>query len=120
MKIAISSQGKDMESAIDTRFGRARYFIVVDTETDSFTLHDNEQNLNALQGAGIQAAKNVTDFGAQAVISGNIGPNAFATLNAAEIDVYTGAFGMVQDAVTAFKEGTLKKTEKSNVQGHWM
>ncbi|HUT62534.1 MAG TPA: NifB/NifX family molybdenum-iron cluster-binding protein, partial [Anaerolineae bacterium] len=106
MKIAISSQGKDMESAIDPRFGRTRYFIVVDTETGSFTLHDNEQNLNALQGAGIQAAKNVTDFGAQAVISGNIGPKAFATLNAAEIDVYTGAFGMVQDAVTAFKEGT--------------
>ena len=120
MKIAISSQGKDLASAIDPRFGRARYFIVVDSETGSFTLHNNEQNLNALQGAGIQAAKNVTDFGAQAVISGNVGPKAFATLDAAGIDVYIGASGTVQDAVNAFKEGALRKTEKSNVQGRWM
>ena len=120
MKIAISAQGKDLASSIDLRFGRAQYFIVFDTETDSFISHNNEQNLNALQGAGIQSAKNVADFGAQAVISGNVGPKAFATLVAAGIDVYTGASGTVQDAITAFKEGTLKKSDKANVQSHWM
>ena len=119
MKVAISAQGKEMSSVIDQRFGRAKYFIVIDSETGAFTAHDNSQNLNAPQGAGIQAAKNVTDFGAEAIISGNVGPKAFATLNAAGITVYTGASGTVQETLEAFKAGNLNKTEKATVEGHW-
>jgi len=120
MKVAISTQGKDLTSAVDLRFGRTRYFIVVDTDTGDYTLHDNEQNVNALQGAGIQSAKNVADYGVQAVISGNVGPNAFHTLQAAGIDIYVGASGTAQDALNAFKAGTLQKSPKANVEGHWM
>ncbi|MBT4483898.1 MAG: NifB/NifX family molybdenum-iron cluster-binding protein [Candidatus Latescibacteria bacterium] len=119
MKIAASSQGKELSSMVDPRFGRAQYFIVVDTETGEYTSHSNEMNLNAMQGAGIQSAKNVSDFGVQAVISGNMGPNAFATLQAAGIDVYVKASGTVRDAVDAFKEGKLEKIDKANVGGHW-
>ena len=120
MKIAISSQGKEMSSTVDPRFGRARYFIVVDTETDAFTVHDNSQNLNAAQGAGIQAATNVANLGVQGVISGNVGPKAHSTLTAAEIDIYIGASGTVQDAVNAFKAGILTKADKANVRDHWI
>jgi len=119
MKIAISAQGTDLASEVDPRFGRAKYFIVVDTETNEFNVHDNAQNVNALQGAGIQAAKNVADTGAQAVVSGNVGPKAFATLNAAGIDMYVGMSGTVQDAVNAFKAGTLQKTQSANVGARW-
>ena len=119
MKVAISAQGKDMNSPVDPRFGRAKYFIVVDTETESFAAHDNSQNLNAPQGAGIQAAKNVLDLGAEAVVSGNVGPKAFDTLMTAGITVYTGASGTVRDALEAFKSEKLKKTEKATVEGHW-
>ena len=120
MKIAVSSTGKDLNSAVDQRFGRARFFIVIDTETGAFTAHDNTQNLNALQGAGIQSAKNVVDFGAKAVISGNMGPKAFSAFQAAGVDMYTGAAGTVQEAVDAFKSGTLQKAGKANVEDHWM
>ena len=120
MKVAVSSQGKDLTSAVDPRFGRAQYFVVVDTDTGDFTVQNNEQNVNAVQGAGIQAGKNVADSGAQALISGNVGPNAFATLNAAGIEVYVKASGTVQDAVDALKAGKLEKAGKANVQGHWM
>ena len=119
MKVAISAQGKEMSSVIDQRFGRTRYFIVIDSETGTFTVHDNSQNLNAPQGAGIQAAKNVLDFGAEAVISGNVGPKAFAALNAAGIKVYTGASGTVQETLEAFNAGKLNRTEKAAVEGHW-
>ena len=119
MNIAISAQGTDLNSLVDPRFGRAKYFIVVDSDTGAFTAHDNSQNLNAPQGAGIQAAKNVADFGAEVVISGNVGPKAFATLNAAGITVYTGASGTVQETLEAFKAGKLNKTDKANVEGHW-
>ena len=120
MKIAVSSTGRDLNSAVDQRFGRARFFIVIDTETGAFTAHDNTQNLNALQGAGIQSAKNVVDFGAKAVISGNMGPKAFSALQAAGVDMYTGAAGTVQEAVDAFKSGTLQNAGKANVKDHWM
>ena len=119
MKVAISAQGKDKSSIIDQRFGRARYFVVIDSDTGEFTAHDNSQNLNAPQGAGIQAAKNVTDFGAEAVISGNVGPKALAALSAAGINVYTGASGTVQETLEAFMAGKLVRTERATVEGHW-
>ncbi|MFC1489598.1 NifB/NifX family molybdenum-iron cluster-binding protein [Candidatus Latescibacterota bacterium] len=119
MKIAISSQGKDMDSRCDPRFGRAKYFVVINSETGDFTAHDNSQNLNASQGAGIQAAQNINDFEADAVISGNVGPKALKALNAAGIAVYTGAVGTVRDTLENFSSGKLAKTEKATVEGHW-
>jgi len=119
MKVAISAQGKDLDSQVDPRFGRAKYFIVVDSETESFTAHDNSLNLNAPQGAGIQSAKNVLDFGAVVVISGNVGPKAFATLSATGIKMYTGASGTVRDTLEAFRAGKLTETGKATVGGHW-
>ncbi len=119
MKMAITASGNTLASNLDPRFGRASNFIVVDTETDGFTVHDNRQNLNAAQGAGIQAAQNVVALGVQAVVSGNAGPNAFRVLNAAGIDVYLCGDGTVGDAVARFKKGELKKIEAANVDGHW-
>ena len=119
MKIAISSQGKDLNSPADPRFGRTKYFVVIDTDSGAFTAHDNSQNLNAPQGAGIQAAKNVNDLGVAAVVSGNVGPKAFAALQSAGIEIYTGASGTVQETLEAFKAGKLNKASKANVEGHW-
>ena len=120
MKIAISAQGAGLDSPVDPRFGRARYFIVADTETGGISAHDNTVNLNAAQGAGIQAAKNVADLGVQAVITGNVGPKAYTTLSAAGIDVYTGASGTVRYIIDAFRAGKLTRTERANAEGHWM
>ena len=119
MKIAISSQGKDLDSLTDPRFGRAKYFIVIETDTGHFTAYDNTQNVNAVQGAGIQAAQNVKDLDVVAVITGNIGPKALTSLNMAHITVYTGAMGTVRDTLEQYSLGKLKKTEKATVDGHW-
>ncbi len=120
MKIAVTSQGKDLSSALDPRFGRSQFFIVFDTETDSFEAVDNSQNLNAAQGAGIQAGQNIANFGAGAVITGNVGPNAFRTLSAAGIKIYLCREGTVQQALDQYKAGNLQESGQSNVQGHWM
>lgn len=120
MKIAITSQGKDLESPVDLRFGRANCFIVVDTDTGEFSVADNEQNLNAAQGAGIQAGQNVVHLGVQAVISGHLGPKAFATLQAGGVKVFTGATGTVGEAIEKFKAGDLKENAGADVEGHWV
>jgi predicted Fe-Mo cluster-binding NifX family protein len=119
MKIAVTSQGRDLNSQVDPRFGRAKAFIVIDTETDEFSVHDNTQNLNAVQGAGIQAGRTVADLGVAAVLTGNVGPKAFATLQAADIKIYPGASGTVKQAVERFKAGQLQVADGANVEGHW-
>jgi predicted Fe-Mo cluster-binding NifX family protein len=120
VKIAVSSQGTTLDSMVDPRFGRSQSFIVIDTETGEFTNHDNTQNLNAAQGAGIQAASNVINLGVEAVITGNLGPKAFATLKAGQIAMYIGAQGTIQQAVDQLKSGQLKSVSQPNVEGHWV
>lgn len=119
MKVAITAQGQDMSAAVDPRFGRAKHFIVVDTDTDQWSAHDNGQNLNAAQGAGIQAGKNIIDLEVSALITGHVGPKAFMTLQSGGVEIYTGAEGSVADALAAFKAGTLVKADGADVQGHW-
>ena len=119
MKVAITAQGTDLNSQVDPRFGRAKCFIVADTETGQFEARDNTQNLNAVQGAGIQAGKNVVDLGVQAVITGNVGPKAFDTLHAGGVKIYIGVVGTVAGALEKFKAGELQCVEKANVEGRW-
>jgi predicted Fe-Mo cluster-binding NifX family protein len=120
MRVAITSQGAEMSSATDPRFGRAKFFVVADMETGAVEAHDNAQNLNAAQGAGIQAAQNVANLGVEAVVTGNVGPKAFATLRAGNIDVCIGAAGSVEHALEQFKAGELECVTEANVEGHWV
>jgi predicted Fe-Mo cluster-binding NifX family protein len=119
MKIAVSSQGKTLNDAVDQRFGRAAGFVIVDTEDGSVTPIDNVQNLNAVQGAGIQAAKTVVDSGAEVVLTGHCGPKAFRALSAAQIKVCTGADGTVGEAVEKYKRGEFEVAGDADVEGHW-
>ena len=119
MKIAISTSGPELDAQIDPRFGRAKSFIVYDTDTAEITGVDNTQNLNAPQGAGIQAAATVARLGATVLITGHCGPKAFRALTAAGIKIYTGATGTVAAAVAQFQAGMLTLAAAADVEGHW-
>ena len=71
MKVAVTSEGATLDAAVDPRFGRAKYFILADTDADTFEAVDNVQNLNAASGAGIQSAETVVNRGAEAVVNLN-------------------------------------------------
>ena len=118
MKIAITSTGKTLDSQVDPRFGRAACFIIIDTETMDFSAIENE-NVAAGGGAGISSAKVVTDAGAEAVLTGNCGPNAERTLSAAGMKLYVGAAGTVAEAVELFKSGKVTEAAGPNVQPHF-
>jgi predicted Fe-Mo cluster-binding NifX family protein len=104
---------------MDTRFGRAKGFVIYNTETGKADYIDNNQNLESAQGAGIQSARTVIDAGAEALVTGNVGPKAFTALNSANIGIYLFNGGSINEAITAFKEGRLTKTTDANVEGHW-
>ena len=118
MKIAVTSKSNNLESEIDPRFGRCRYFLIVDTDTMSFEYLSNE-SAQASGGAGIQAAQTVAKAGVDAVVTGNMGPNAFQTLSAAGIRVFTGVNGTIKEAIEKYKKGELKKTESASVGSHF-
>ena len=119
MKVAVTAKQPALDSEIDPRFGRARCFVLMDTETGEFTTHDNHVNANAAQGAGIQAGRTVIELGAGALITGHIGPKAFDTLRAGGVRVYSGVSGTVEEAVRTLKLGGLEAVEKADVEGHW-
>ena len=119
MKIAVTSQGTDLESAVDPRFGRAAYIIIIDSDTYSFEVVDNRDNANALKGAGIQAAVTVSDKGAEILLTGHCGPNAFKALKAAKVGVVNSVSGSVRDALHAFLAGELQVAQGPDVDGQW-
>jgi predicted Fe-Mo cluster-binding NifX family protein len=119
LKIAVTSQGKDLDSPIDPRFGRAAYILLVDTLNNEVEVLDNSENVNAFKGAGIQAAVMVSDRGAKVLLTGYCGPNAFKTLNAAGIKVANDMTGTVRDAVIAYNEGKVMFADGANVEASW-
>ena len=119
MKIAVTSKGIDLDSEVDPRFGRAAYILVVDSETLSLEVLDNKENMNAFKGAGIQAAKMVSETGADVLLTGYCGPNAFKAMKAAKVGVANDATGTVREAVAAYKAGKMPLAEDANVEGQW-
>lgn len=119
MKIAVTSTGTELDSDVDPRFGRAKYIIIVDSGAFDFEVLDNKENVNALKGAGIQAASMISEKGAEVLLTGFCGPNAFKTLNAVNVGVANDATGSVREAVNAYLDGKLPLSDKANVEGQW-
>ncbi len=118
MKIAISSTGRDLNSNIDPRFGRCAYFIIIDPDTQEYEVFENE-SVSLGGGAGIQSAQFVASKGVQVVITGNCGPNAMRTLEAAGIKVITGCNGTVRQAIEDYKNGKLQPSSRPTVEEHF-
>ena len=120
MNIIITAQDDYLNNYVDVRFGRARGFLKYDTETKKITFHDNSQNLNAVQGAGIQTAQNIQDLGADVVLTGHCGPKAFRVLSLAGIKVFTGLKEKTcAKALNDYLEGKLTEATSADVEGHW-
>jgi predicted Fe-Mo cluster-binding NifX family protein len=121
MTIVVTSTGTDLKSPLDPRFGRARYFLSIDPKTNVVEVVDNKQILNVRQGAGTQAAETVSRLGADAVLTGHCGPNAFRALSAAGIRVITGLDGKtVGEAVDLYVKGEITPSADADVEGHWV
>lgn len=122
MKVAVTSYGENLSGKVDRSFGRAKWFVVVDTEKGTFEVYSNKQNVNAAQGAGIQAAQNISNLGVDVVLTGNVGPNAFRTLSAASIKMFIvdKDIETVQDALSEWKADHLQEVSEATIEGAWV
>ena len=119
MKLAVAAQSPDLNSDLAPFFGRARYFVAVNTDSDDFTVHNNAVHVKAVHAAGIQAAGAVVHLGVDAVIANNIGPKAFATLRDCYVKVYQVPGGTVREAIEKARAEQLEPATVANVEGHW-
>ena len=118
MKICVTSIGDNIDSDVDPRFGRCKYFLIIDTDSMNVKPISNDGMMTS-GGAGIQAAQMVAKTGAKTVITGNIGPNAFQTLKAADIKIITGVNGKIKDVVERFNQGKLEEIDSPSVGSHF-
>ena len=118
-KIAISSEGPDLDARVDPRFGRAAGFAIVDPDTLAYEYVDNGASQVMAQGAGIQAAEIVAATGARVLLTGFVGPKAFQALSAAGIKIGQNVDNLtVREAVKRFQAGDVPVAEAPNSRGH--
>ncbi len=118
MKICITSQGNDLEAQVDPRFGRCQYFFIVDTDTKETDALENP-NKDGMGGVGIQSGRLMSEKQVKVVLTGNVGPNAFQTLQAGGIEVITGVSGKIKEAIEKYKKGEFKTTQGPSVDSHF-
>ncbi len=118
MKIAVTSQGQTLDDAVDPRFGRCPFFLIIDPDTLACEALPNP-HIELGSGAGIQSAQFMAERGVTVVLTGNCGPNAFRSFGAAGIQVITGVTGTARQAAEAYKSGRLAKASTPNVPSHF-
>jgi predicted Fe-Mo cluster-binding NifX family protein len=117
MTICITTATTDRDPLLDARFGRSPYYTFVDLETGETHVEPNELAEGA-GGVGAQAAQFVAERGATALVTGQIGPNAFRVLQAAGVATYTTRERSVADALRAYREGRVERVAAPTAAGH--
>jgi len=114
-KIAVSCEEPSLDSVLDPRFGRAAGFLIVEPETWQFEYIQNGAAQTMAQGAGIAAAEAVVRAGATVVLTGFVGPKAFAALSAAGVKVGQNLENLsVREAIGRYNAGDVDIATQSN------
>lgn len=117
MKIVVTAvDSNGFDSKVDPRFGRAKYFALIDTRNNTIDFIKNKAS-NATSGAGVGAAQLIADQKADAVISGSFGPKAFKGLSVAGIKMFSFE-GKVNEAIEACKNKELTEIKGPSNNGH--
>lgn len=118
MRLAVSCQGERLTDPVDPRFGRARHFVVFDTETEELSVIDNAEQVEAVQGAGVQAAHRLVAEGVEAVLTRRCGPKALEVLESAGVGVYTAPDTSAYDAIRGWSRHERERITEPDPAGH--
>jgi len=117
MRIVVTASGKTLDAPLSLTFGRCPTYMFIDTDTLEYEAVGNPA-ISAPGGAGIQAAQFVAQRDVKAVLTGNVGPNAFGVLRSAGVQIYLASPGTVREAVQKFNAGDLQLVGGANVSAH--
>ena len=114
MKVGVPAKGESIDSAVDERFGRSPYFVLVDATSLALEVFKNPGPAEK-DAAGILACQMLIEKGADAVAVKNIGHNALVSLTGGGVRVYVGAGGSILDTLKMLKKGQLSPAETATV-----
>ncbi len=117
MRVAVSSSGEEPEAPVDPRFGRCAFYIIMNLPDRTSQVIANQAAM-AMHGAGIAAAQMISQQGVQAVITGNVGPNAFQVLASSGIQVFRTSPTTVEEALNMFERKELPLIGEPSGPGH--
>ena len=115
-RVAVTSTGTTTDSRLDPRFGRCSHFIIFDGSDEHRAMPNDAKDLG--NGAGIQAAQRMIDNGVTAIVTGNVGPNAFRVLSEAGIRVFLSSSDTVRSALDKYRDGKLEEIGAPSSPGH--
>ena len=116
MKISVSARGESLDSEVDPRFGRTAGFVLFDSESGSAEYLDNSAQQDSAKGTGVKAAQLIAKAGAQALITGQLGPNAAQFLRKSGIKIYACSSGTVREAIQMLQENGLEELADDDIQ----
>ena len=117
MKIVISSTGKTSANLLDMRFGRCEYFQIHDTENGEVKILENKGQ-NSSGGAGIVASNQLIEEKVDAIITGNLGPNAFELIEKSGIKAYKCGNIAISLVLEKYNKGELEEIKMSGPAYH--
>lgn len=116
--VAVPADGVMLSSSVSSTFSRSPYFVLVDLENNKRRAIKNPFS-NQVHGAGLGIAHLLLDEKAGVVIAKNIGPEAYGSLNAWDVQIYVGRCSTVQDAIVRLQSNMLVRATRPNVKPHY-
>lgn len=110
MSICITADSAYIDGRTGQFFGRCKYFIFIDLETDKLEIVQN--TVASLNNAGVRAAGEVLKHKPSAVVTGGIGKNALKALRKAGIAVLISENSTVREALGRYRAGKLEKLKE--------
>jgi len=104
-KVAFPIDGINLESVVVEHFGRAKNFLVYDTDGDKYHIYENPE----AAGEETLPPNFLHEKDVQAVVCFGLGHRAVGLFKELNIDVYKADSGTVCENLEAFKEGELAR-----------
>ncbi len=107
MRVAFATEENNgLNSVVSSRFGRARYFVIVDYEGGEVRSHRVEVNpgSEARSGAGIKAVQKLINERVNVAVAGSFGPNAMTALEEMGIKHVEMSGITVEEALNRLKD----------------
>ena len=106
-------EDKGFISMVDSRFGRAHFFALVDLESKKLLKMVPNEAADADHGAGTNAAQVVAELGGKSTVAGHFGPKAAQALKALDVQLWDldNDELKISDIVNQLRAGALKPAE---------
>jgi predicted Fe-Mo cluster-binding NifX family protein len=107
MRVAVSVREDSIATVVEERFGRAPFFAVGDPAELKTMVFVANPAADVATGAGIGAAQLLVKLDVEALITGQLGPNALEMLAEAGVRRYRAPAVPLADALAKYRAGQL-------------